>query len=458
MNQWPGQTTLYENRPAAAKATGSLLYKHHLAIAVLLCMGYIITKQMKMEIPSIGFFCLIALLVLRCNINRVTYLFFFLSPMYLFITAGSFPVYDLVVGMLVLHRILQKKIRNAVVPIFAVCLLLILELVGMLVSGSFLTLNLVKLFVILLIAVLQIYDPPADYDNTTAIKYLLWGTFIFAGMYILFNYNIMINPSNRTGGLGDLDPNTYAMYNLFAAAIALQQIFLGKTDKKETLLYIAFIAVYIIGGFMTLSKTFAILLTIMVLLCLILNFRSKKNLLLVAVVAGTFIIFLNIPFFKGVLNELILRFTSALNLNELTTGRAEIMAEYAAALQKNPQVLVFGGGMQSYMGALGIPYRPHNTVLELVSAWGVAGGFIFLYMFIRGAKTFGNAVQKKRIYAVNAVPMIILLLFFQTLTLLYQEATYAYIIMAVMVLYMEPGREVKQPQETRLVQRGVYRK
>ena len=413
----------------------SFVNRYHFAIFSILITLYIGTRYVGESSLSKAIFCIMSILICISKTNQLTYLFFMVTPMFLYITLGTLPIYNVILAVLFIKRFLFENIKiNKSILITVICLILT-ELVGMLLSGISFSLNQVKFFMIIFITVLQLYHPIKDYNNTVAAKYMICGTFLYAIFYLLVNYNVVINPSIRSGGLGDLDPNTYGLYNLFAMSIILLFIFNSVFSKKELLFSIVALITIFFAGIMTLSKTYILVLGIMIILFLLgKKGKIKTSLFFLIAFIGIYFLFENNLFLKDTYNNLIARFTEVSNLQEFTTGRSELMTGYLEYLWENIQKFIFGQGMYSYLPLSGISIRPHNCTIEIIYSWGIVGTFLILNMYIKGSKRYNirNKIWSKRF--TNLIPLVVLVIFMQSLTLLYQEATYAYIIMAIMLI------------------------
>lgn len=419
------------------KNKDTLLQEYHLQITILLTVGYILSKLAGNNVLVSILFILISVEAFLSNTRQLTYLLFLFSPMFLYVTIGEFPVYNIIIGVLAFKRLVIEKIKIHPIFILAVVYLIIIELIGMLVSGVGFSFNQIKFFVIILITTMQLYEPCDKYENMVAAQYLIWGTLVYAVFYIVTNYNTLINSSARSGGLGDLDPNTYAMYNLFAVAIALLFVVNKLFNIKDLIMYTLTSIVIFIAGIMALSKTY--LLVTLLMLALFWLFKKEKlkiSLFYIIIILMIVCLIQNNTFFNQTFNNLILRFTTASNLDQLTTGRSTLLSEYIDALSSRNIILLFGSGMYSYLSTLGFLERPHNSILEVLCAWGIIGTTVLFIMYKKAGEIYRRNIKYTgNIKLINVVPLLLLLVFMQSLTLMFEEATYAYIVMGIMILY-----------------------
>ena len=163
-------------------------------------------------------------------------------------------------------------------------------------------------------------------------------------------------------------------------------------------------------GTLTASRTFLACLALMFLLVLWDQkggFQKLRSLGM-AVLAGGFIVLVFSIFFPDQLEYYISRFSE----KDITTGRDDLMTAYHRFITRNPRVLLFGVGLQNYGDKLTTYYRiarnvPHNSIQEIVTAWGVPGllliGMLILQIVYRANR------QKGPRELMNYIPLIILL-------------------------------------------------
>ena len=413
------------------------LRKYHLALTAILAFCYILCKSLGSDAGAIAFFLLLSLNVIFSGVAQITCAMFFFTPLYLYVTVGTFPIYNVILLVLFLKRCFLERTKIPVYPVLAILLLAVIELSGMLVSGGVFSLNQAKFFLIILVTAMQLYHPPEGYDNRRGAKYLVCGTALFAVFYISENFNSVLSSSTRTGGLGDLDPNTYAMYNLFALSVILLFLLNRMLNKREAVLYCLIAGVLMLAGLMTLSKTFVLCTCLMFVLYCLASRRKAGVLIITSLLMGLIVLLIQYNgFMNGVYKTIVSRFTASSMMSGLTTGRSDIYTEFLAALCRNPLICFTGSGMYSYLQILGIEIRPHNCIIEMICAWGIFGLGAVIYMYMKGKDSYKKRIQYQgRVPLAGMIPLITLIVFMQSLTLMFEEATYAYLCMAIMVMY-----------------------
>ena len=128
-------------------------------------------------------------------------------------------------------------------------------------------------------------------------------------------------------------------------------------------------------------------------------------------------------------------FVSRFFVSDITTGRDDLMVLYHRFIVENKNVLFFGIGLQGFADALIGHYRiastvPHNSVQEIVIAWGIPGLIIFAALFL---VMFRSAYQKNRhLRLINWIPLIVLV--FKSMA--GQMLTSAYTMLALSYAYL----------------------
>lgn len=409
--------------------------KIHLVFIIVLASIYLFAKYNSLSGVSNIVFLIFVGITAFSNINQLMYMLLFFSPMYLYVTIQGFPLYNVIIFSLLIKLVFSRHTRMTLTPLLIIIMILIIEMINMMKFANSPSLNMLKLFLIMFITIMHLYNTPTGYSVQKGITYFIYGSLIYAIGTILINVNTAIDYSNRSGGLGELDPNTYGLYALFTVSVIIHHLLTRYMKKKHIILYVLFIAVIYISGFMTLSKTFIILSVFMLLSFLLLSVRNiKKSLTLCFLITVGTSVLINIPYIADLSDSLIYRFGMAENIDELTTGRSESVKMYISYLDENIKALFFGEGLYSYFNLFDI--RPHNSTLELIISWGIIGTILFCTMYFRAAHVYWIKNNNfKKIKLINIVPIMILLVFMQSLTLFYQEATYLYILLAIQVLF-----------------------
>lgn len=206
---------------------------------------------------------------------------------------------------------------------------------------------------------------------------------------------------------GQVNPNSLGIIGVLAANGLLQLRSAGK-GKRMDLVLACTIMVFCA---LTASRTYLVCLVLMLILMLFSQqgqvSRKIRFLALIIVLVALALTLLYL-IFPDLLAYYIKRFFVA----DITTGRDQLMIRYHEFIMSDPRVLLFGIGLQDYGNRLTQYYMvtdnvPHNSIQELVIAWGLPGVLFFaaliLIMFVVSRK------QSKHQSLINYVPLMIIL-------------------------------------------------
>lgn len=208
-----------------------------------------------------------------------------------------------------------------------------------------------------------------------------------------------------TGGL--IHPTSLGIITVLAAT-GLMQLRSAKVNKRSDMILLCIILLLAALGA---SRTYLACLAMMIVL-LILAERggAKKKLQLIAVLclaiatATVAMAFL----FPDTFEYFVSRFFEA----DITTGRDSLMLLYHRFIADHPNVMFFGIGLQDFSNRLINVYRvannvPHNSLQEIVVAWGVQGLFLFGALIVSMLLASGRQNTKRSL--INWIPLIIIL-------------------------------------------------
>ncbi len=110
------------------------------------------------------------------------------------------------------------------------------------------------------------------------------------------------------------------------------------------------------------------------------------------------------------------------DLNQLTSGRSEIFAEYVRILGTDIVCLLFGYGFNYHenLGQLSpsITHGAHNTYMDLVLAWGLVGVAVFLFVMYLWIKAYRLSRNIRKLSVAKLLPILIMLINFADLSCL----------------------------------------
>jgi len=379
------------------------------------------------------------LIIISCffvSLNKLNYLLLFLTPTYLYFSINTLPIINIVILIIVTRRIFINRFKlTTIIPLIFLLLLILLELFNTIYYTNSINFKFLKYFIIFGLSILNLVDINDSFSIRQAKLYLIVGTLLYSFAFLSINYNILFTDSFRVGGLGELDPNTYSFYNLLVSTIILNDIICGKSSYYNKLFLIFAAIIIYITGFLTLSKTYVIVSILILFIYFIINFNSfKKICLLLGFIFIIYLLFINIDYLNAIVVNMIYRFELGMLKGDLTTGRTYIYMHYLRHLSQDTRVLLFGYGLFGYRRFF--TFSPHNSYIEILSAWGLIGVSIFLLIYYYSLRImFNNIKFNLRLY--QTVPVLVILIYMLTLTLIYQEVTPIYIMFILMIVKEE---------------------
>lgn len=171
------------------------------------------------------------------------------------------------------------------------------------------------------------------------------------------------------------DPNYYMVMLITAMALLLKLLDCGMIKRVYVLLLGACFCYF---GLLTYSKTFFLSLLVMALLGIFWLFKNRKYLPGVALLVGGSLLLWFLAETNDTVSVILLRITSATSLDELTTGRSELLVDYYNAITQNLKTTLFGVGL----AAQNLGKDPHNLYLEIAYRLGVVGLVLFVCLCV----------------------------------------------------------------------------
>lgn len=227
-----------------------------------------------------------------------------------------------------------------------------------------------------------------------------------------------------------VNPNTLGIICVLASASLLQLAISGSGRQSDYIL----VAVLLIFGTMTLSRTFLVCLAVAAVLLLLSARRGvvERAKYAALLFAGILLVLL---FLYLVFPELLNYFHGRFQEEDLTTGRVDAMLAYHEFIIAKSNIAFFGIGLQDLYEKLVLQYAvaavvPHNGLQEIVIVWGIPG-LLMLCMLL------GLMVKQSRRYnrkqsLINYIPLLIILVKIQA----GQMITSSYTILALSFAYL----------------------
>lgn len=227
------------------------------------------------------------------------------------------------------------------------------------------------------------------------------------------------------------DPNYYAM--LLVTALAL----MTKLKDSCCIGWGAFLLgsfALIACGVLTYSKTFFVMLVLLVAVYLVWQFWNRRVfrgifMTLAVILVGGIMLFSEGSPFAVVLARL----TSAMDLGDLTTGRSDVFVEYFRAITKSIGSTFFGAGL----GAGKLSRDPHNLLLEITYYVGLVGLTLMVAYYISLIRAIGSNLKSQNFIA-RYVVLFMVLMVHMTLHGMTTFPTYASFFLAAIAMLISP--------------------
>lgn len=395
-------------------------------LAIILFVGnYFIINTSRI----VGIICLLSLLV--SNENAIIALVSFIVP----VSSGVTNYY--IFGLATLLLLLKNRAKIQASIILPVLFFSVLEFIMTSISGGVAVLHLFSYICVffLFFYIINSFELNAELASETFIfgsVLLLVTVFssslqkygeagMFSGLYRIGYYadSETIASLNKNVALISDNANNIAYYSIAALSFAFSM--LNNSNRIKKILLIAAIVVNIFIGFFTISRTWLIILVILVFLVLRFNFKIKNKILLgiAAILIGYFIIS-----YLTKNTSIIDVFEYRLNTEGLiNNNRSQLFNMYWDFFWNNPTYYVFGTGALCYREVTALSQSIHNGTLQILLCYGIIGLVVFATFFF---KACNNRFKLCKSYLndnhiATFIPLITTLLFVQTIQFIYPQ-------------------------------------
>lgn len=309
--------------------------------------------------------------------------------------------------------------------VILVVLILVWELLHCL-GTSFLVVNFLSCIIPFIVLAVIMASDLRDMEYTFIVRAVAWTTLSITLVLLVrvlyfadFNIPIALAELQRLGldkhnniqdvtiEGGQIHPNTLGIISVLAST-SLMQLRSTNTNTKGGMFLMCAMLVF---AALSASRTYLACLALMIVL-LILSEKGgiTKKLRLIAVLclavaaaAGSMALL-----FPDTFEYFVGRF----KVEDITTGRDDLMVLYHKFIVENPRVMLFGIGLQDFGSRLVQIYKvattvPHNSIQEIIIAWGIPGLFLFGALFLSMFLT--SRRQNKQQTLINWIPLIIIL-------------------------------------------------
>lgn len=381
-----------------------------LLLTVLFCIGVVIISDSERNlnllmflVPCLGIF---ALSEESVSYATVIYLCSLLKHIYNIRNKGRFN--KLYMGMLI------SLIGIEIIHIFSYDSSIYLSLIRWI--GLFIYPNLILLD--------RSFKP--NYEELLDSGFYGCITSFICGVLILRSTEVFNDSVLRIEGVAG-DPNGFALI-LLIVALGLLNIYRIKGTRDS----IIKATILIILGFTTLSRTYILIIVIILIFYSaysLVNLK-KRYLKLIGFLFLFTVIFSLI--FSDSIKEISEGVLSRIEKTDITNGRFDLFKFYLCEYYNSGIYnVLFGAGLLNYMNYYGATLGSHNTFIEVLISWGIVGTILLIVnlRIIYISEKVKNI--KNGISIFDYLPMIAMILYLCTLQSLAKYSTYFLIILCI---------------------------
>ena len=189
------------------------------------------------------------------------------------------------------------------------------------------------------------------------------------------------------------DPNFFSAH-ITAALGGIFVMLLNKLSKARVIILVVAMSLLGYCGFMSVSKSFFVVLVAVVLFWIIALLFAKEK--VTAKVAVLFTLIVGVAFlllttaFTDMVGMMLMRLSGNQSLSALTTGRIDLWLQYLNAFEEDPLLLTFGKGLSD---VLVNDRAAHNTILQSIFQFGLVGSVVMLVWLASYARNLMSGVK-----------------------------------------------------------------
>ena len=206
---------------------------------------------------------------------------------------------------------------------------------------------------------------------------------------------------------GQINSNSLGIITVLASTSLMQLRSIRKIEKFDVIIMCITLVLAALGA----SRTYLLCLVLMSVLLIFSEkggFYKKIRLLWVLCFTITLVTILFVVLFPDTFAYYVGRFSDS----DITSERKTLMALYHKFIVDNPRVLFFGIGLQNYGERLVYSYKvafnaPHNSIQEIIIAWGIPGLILFAIQFFN--MYLASSRKNRNQSLINWIPLIIIL-------------------------------------------------
>ena len=376
--------------------------KKYLTACVVLALMLCLTQIMGYTLPILACLAIYMALAAWCCCYDFTlpFLLFFLpwSPI-LRTDPASHSFYTFAMVLICLISMIKKRFFLRNYQLKAGILLLLVTLISKVLDGNFLSFDYIA-FIMMIVLFPGVKEEwrEGKYDFYQCVSFFALGVTIaslcalnFANYSNIAKYirvDAYLTIIRRSGFYGDANFYTAQILAAMGGVLAL----LLQEKKKGQLVFLGVILAFLLySGFLSGSKSFALVAILLLLLWIIavLKLKGKTGLkitMLICLSAGVIYIATS-ALFRGLITVLLTRFGSTKDLDSFTTGRTGLWINYLKEFFGSAKVFFLGRGFTN----IKINGRAsHNTIIQFFYQFGILGIPVLIYWiacFFRDSKT-----------------------------------------------------------------------
>ena len=365
-----------------------------IAVCLLLCFAQVRGSALLI-LPCLAMFTMIMCWGAVQNKTMPLLLFFIPWSPVLRLSPDTFSFYTLSLMLICIIGVVKKWNHFKRYHLVAGILLLFLTLLSKLIDGSGLAMDYISFMLLIFLFPVVAYETKEGrYAFMDVVVYFSAGIILaslcaqelasYANMAKYIRVDQYHAVTRRCGFYGD--PNFFVA-QVTAALSGCMALLMKKNTRRNFWLLVALTMFLCYCGFLSGSKSFALVMGLMLLAWMVELVRMrgqaklKASLLICTVVAIVYVS--TSALFENLINVIMLRLMSATNLDTFTTGRPELWASYLKEIFTDVKVLLMGKGFTNVK----INARAsHSTLIQLIFQFGCLGAPIlagWCYSFFR---------------------------------------------------------------------------
>ena len=201
---------------------------------------------------------------------------------------------------------------------------------------------------------------------------------------------------DKAGGMQTaLNANNLANYSLSATLVGVLLIEKSKGRQRIIMILLTFISAA--GGFLTISRTWLLLLAVCLFFYIIGKVRHPRRLIFTLFIFG--VLFLVGFWFMGG-TELIQGFIARMTEDDVATGngRTNIFGKYMEIFFQNARFMLFGTGVTQYRAMTGDMTSMHNGTQQILVCCGVLGFVVYMVGLLKPVLKIRKAQKMEMTY------------------------------------------------------------